>query len=102
MSANREKDFFKKLAQSIHTQRHAALAQQQARHAAADELLALKRRLVRLQRYEHLEPDGECSLKLKQKDTRHSAARTLDARCAYHCVQHLVSPKGVLSVPVQQ
>ena len=102
MSANREKDFFKKLAQSIHTQRHAALAQQQARHAAADELLALKRRLVRLQRYEHLEPHGECSLKLKQKDTRHSAARTFDARCAYRYVQDLVSPKGVLSVPVQQ
>ena len=100
MSANREKDFFKKLAQSIHTQRHAAVAQQQARHAAADELLALKRRLVRLQRYEHLEPHGECIL--ESVGTRHSAARTLDARCAYRYVQDLVSPKGVLSVPVQQ
>ena len=100
MSANREKDFFKKLTKSIHTQRHAALAQQQARHTAADELLALKRRLVRLQGYEHLEPHGECIL--KRSGTRHSAARTLDARCAYRYVQDLVSPKGVLSVPVQQ
>ena len=67
MSANREKDFFKKLAHTIHTQRQAALAQQQARDTVAEEVLALKWRLVRLQRYEELEPCGEYSIRLKQK-----------------------------------
>ena len=73
MSANREKDFFKKLAQSIHTQRHAALAQQQARDTAASELLALQARLARLQRYEDLEPCGEYSIRLKQEGVCRSA-----------------------------
>jgi len=73
MSAGREKDFFKKLAQSIHTQRQAALAQEQARDAAASELLALRARLARLQRYEDLEPCGEYMIRLKQEGACRSA-----------------------------
>jgi hypothetical protein len=65
MSADREKDFFKKLAHSIRRERQAAVAQQQARDAAASELLALRARLARLQRYEDLEPCGEYSIRLK-------------------------------------
>jgi hypothetical protein len=61
MSAGREKDFFKKLAQTIHSDRQAALA----KHAAASELLALRARLARLQTYEDLEPCGEYSIRLK-------------------------------------
>lgn len=67
MSAGREKDFFKKLANNIRNERHAAVAQQQARAAAASELLALQTRLARLQRYEDLEPCGEYSIRLKHK-----------------------------------
>ena len=76
MSAGREKDFFKKLANNIRNERHAAVAQQQARGAAASELLALQARLARLQRYEDLEPCGEHMIRLKQVGACHSAART--------------------------
>jgi len=65
MSAGRENDFFKKLAHSIRSERQSAVAQEQARDAAASELLALRARLARLQRYEDLEPCGEYSIRLK-------------------------------------
>jgi hypothetical protein len=89
--------FFKALAKSIHSQRQAAIAHQKARDNAADEFFALRRRLMRLQKYEELAPNGDSGL----ERTRHSAARTLDARCAYRYVQYLVSPLGTLSVPMQ-
>jgi hypothetical protein len=73
LSEREKKDFFKKLAQSIHTQRQAALAQEQARDAAASELLALRARLARLQRYEDLEPCGEYMIRLKQEGACRSA-----------------------------
>lgn len=95
MSADRT-GFFKTLAKSIHSQRQ---AQQQARDAAAAELLALRRRLVRLQRCEDLAPN-EYDI-LQQVHTCRSEAQDLDAQCAYHCVLDLVSPAGTLSVPVQ-
>ena len=67
MSADREKDFFKKLAHSIRSERQAAVEHEQARGAATSELLALQARLMRLQRYEDLEPCGEYMIRLKQK-----------------------------------
>lgn len=70
MSADREKDFFKKLARSIRSERQAAVAQEQA---AASELLALQARLARLQRYEDLEPCGEYMIWLKQEGVCRSA-----------------------------
>jgi hypothetical protein len=70
MSADREKDFFKKLARSIRSERQAAVAQEQA---AASELLALQARLARLQRYEDLEPCGEYMIRLKQEGVCRSA-----------------------------
>ena len=73
MSADREKDFFKKLARNIRSERQAAVAQEQARHAAASELLALQARLARLQRYEDLEPCGEYMIRLKQEGVCRSA-----------------------------
>ena len=89
--------FFKTLAKSIHSERQAAIAHQTARDTAAGEVFALRRRLMRLKKYEELAPNGDNSL----ERTRHSAARTLDARCAYRYVQDLVSPLGTLSVPIQ-
>lgn len=70
MSADREKDFFKKLARSIRSERQAAVAQEQA---AASELLALQARLARLQRYEDLEPCVEYMIRLKQEGVCRSA-----------------------------
>lgn len=93
MSADRT-GFFKTLAKSIHSQRQAATAQQQARDAAAEELLALRRRLMWLKKCEELAPNGIQRVGCTE-------AEILDAECAYHCVKDLVSPVGTLSVPVQ-
>lgn len=89
MSADRT-GFFKTLAKSIHSQRQALAAQQQARDATAEELLALRR----LKKCEELTPNGV-------EHMRCTEAEILDAQCAYHCVQDIVSPVGTLSVPVQ-
>ena len=75
------KDFFKKLAQSIHSKRQLAITQQQAQDT--HELIALKNRLRRLKPY------GEVCV--------------LDEQCVYHHVQHLLLPNGsVISVPIQK
>ena len=59
MSPGRQSDFFKALAQSIRSER---VAQRQERDAATEELLALKGRLMRLQMWETLSPDGHVIL----------------------------------------
>ena len=61
---------------------------------AAEELLALRRRLMRLKKCEELAPNGI-------QRVGYTEAEILDAKCAYHCVKDLVSPVGTLSVPVQ-
>ena len=73
MATDRGADFFKKLAHSICSERQLAVAQKRARDAAASELLALQARLLRLQKYEDLEPCGEYMIRLKQEGACRSA-----------------------------
>ena len=95
MATDRGADFFKKLAHSICSERQLAVAQKRARDAAASELLALQARLLRLQKYEHLEPCDDGTIKLK-RDTARLSGTYLD-------VEHLVSPShGTLAVPIQR
>ena len=95
MATDRGADFFKKLAHSICRERQLAVAQKRARDAVASELFALRGRLRRLQKYEHLEPCGDGIIKLKRDTERPSGA--------YLDVEYLVSPsRGTLAVPVQR
>ena len=82
------------------------MQQEARRHAATEELFALKARLMRLKIYEGVglnpKSNGEYDLKLNCK--YYSEAGESDERCAYHNMEEIVSPSDDrrLRVPIQR